>query len=402
MRTLAPQVVGIVSRRFGDFDSAEDAVQEALVAATRHWPVDGVPVEPRAWLVTAASRRLVDLWRSDAARREREARVIAWEVPAYDPVDHDDSLTVLLLCCHPSLTPASAIALTLRAVGGLTTDEVARAFLVPEATMAQRISRAKATIRASGEPFRMPSGTDRDSRLRSALHVLYLMFNEGYASTHGNTVQRIELSREAIRLTRLLVAGVPDHPEALGLLALMLLLEARAPARTDAAGALVPLPEQDRSRWDRPLVTEGLELLGQAMALGAVGEYQLQAAIAAVHDRAAMAADTDWGEILALYGLLEDVTGNPVVTLNRAVAVAMARGPRAAIAVVDELEGRLGTTHRWLAVRGQLLEMAGETAAAAELLDRAAATATNAAEQHHLAARAARLRSSQNQEPQEP
>ena len=351
-----------------------------------------MPDEPRAWLVTAASRRLVDLWRSDAARREREARVIAWEVPAYDPVDHDDSLTVLLLCCHPSLTPASAIALTLRAVGGLTTAEIARAFLVPEPTMAQRISRAKATIRVSGEGFRMPSAADRDARLRSALHVLYLLFNEGYASTHGDAVQRIELSREAIRLTRLLVASVPQHPEALGLLALMLLLEARAPARSDGSGALVPLPEQDRSRWDHSLVAEGLDLLRQALALGAVGEYQLQAAIAAVHDRAATAADTDWDEVLDLYGILEEVTGNPVVTLGRAVAVAMARGPRAALEVVDTVEDRLGTTHRWLAVRGQLLEMAGETVAAAATLDRAAATATNEAERRHLAARAARLR----------
>ena len=352
-----------------------------------------MPDEPRAWLVTTASRRLVDLWRSDAARREREARVIAWEVPASDPVDHDDSLTVLFLCCHPSLTPASAIALTLRAVGGLTTDEIARAFLVPEATMAQRISRAKATIRASGEPFRMPSGADRDARLRSVLHVLYLLFNEGYASSRGPTVQRIPLSREAVRLTRILVAGLPDHAEAIGLLALMLLLEARTPARTDAAGSLVPLPEQDRTRWDRALVTEGLDLLGRALALGAAGEYQLQAAIAAVHDRAPTAADTDWDEILTLYGLLEDVTGNPVVTLNRAVAVAMARGPRAALDVVDEVEERLGTTHRWLAVRGQLLEMAGDTAAAADLLERAAGTATNEAERRYLAGRAARLRS---------
>jgi predicted RNA polymerase sigma factor len=225
------------------------------------------------------------------------------------------------------------------------------------------------------------------------LHVLYLLFNEGYASTHGDSVQRIELSREAIRLTRLLVAGVPQHPEALGLLALMLLLEARAPARSDGSGALVLLPEQDRSRWDRSLVTEGLELLRHALAFEAVGEYQLQAAIAAVHDRAATAADTDWAEILTLYGILEEVTGNPVVTLGRAVAVAMAHGPRAALEVVDAVEDRLGTTHRWLAVRGQLLEMAGETVAAAATLDRAAATATNEAERRHLAARAARLRS---------
>ncbi|WP_327191925.1 RNA polymerase sigma factor [Terrabacter sp. Soil811] len=395
LRTLAPQVVGIVSRRFGDFDSAEDAVQEALLVAARRWPVDGLPDEPRAWLVTTASRRLVDLWRSDAARREREARVIAWEVPAHDAVDHDDSLTVLFLCCHPSLTPASAIALTLRAVGGLTTAEIAQAFLVPEATMAQRISRAKATIRASGAGFRMPSGADREERARSVLHVLYLVFNEGYASTHGDTLQRTSLSREAIRLTRMLVDGSPDHPEALGLLSLMLLLEARTPARSDASGALVPLPDQDRSRWDVSLVAEGLDRLGRAMALGAVGEYQLQAAIAAVHDRAPTAADTDWDEILSLYGLLEQVTGNPVVTLNRAVAVAMAQGPEAALAVVDEVEDRLGTTHRWLAVRGQLLEMAGDAGPAADLLDRAAATATNEAERRHLAARAARLRSPQ-------
>ncbi|KJK13693.1 RNA polymerase subunit sigma-24 [Terrabacter sp. 28] len=394
LRTLAPRVVGIVSRRFGDFDSAEDAVQEALLAAARRWPVDGVPDEPRAWLVTTASRRLVDVWRSDAARREREARVIAWEVPAYDPVDHDDSLTLLLLCCHPSLTPASAIALTLRAVGGLTTAEIARAFLVPEPTMAQRISRAKATVRASGARFRMPSGEDRADRVRSVLHVLYLVYNEGYASTHGTTVQRTDLSLEAIRLTRLLVDGLPDHAEAMGLLALMLLLEARSPARTDETGAIVPLPEQDRSRWDRALVAEGLALLGRAMTLEAVGQYQLQAAIAAVHDRAPTAADTDWGEIRTLYGLLEQVTGNPVVTLNRAVAVAMADGPWAGLEVVDEVEDRLGGTHRWLAVRGQLLEMAGEPVHAAADLERAAATATNEAERRHLATRAAALRRS--------
>ncbi|XGX80014.1 hypothetical protein LQK93_02835 [Terrabacter sp. BE26] len=367
-------------------------MQEALLAAARHWPAEGVPEEPRAWLVTTASRRLLDLWRSDAARREREARVAAWEVPAYDPVDHDDSLTVLLLCCHPSLTPGSAIALTLRAVGGLTTAEIAQAFLVPEPTMAQRISRAKATIRASGEPFRMPSGADRDARVRSAMHVLYLLYNEGYVSSRGPHVQRVDLSREAIRLCRMLVAEVPEQAEALGLLALMLLLEARGPARSDARGNLVPLAEQDRTRWDAALIREGEDLLARALAAGAVGEYQLQAAITAVHDRAATAADTEWEEILTLYGLLEGVTGNPVVTLNRAVAVAMARGPRAALAVVDEVEDRLGTTHRWLAVRGQLLGMAGQSVAGAELLERAAAVATNEAERRHLVSRAARLR----------
>ncbi|MGO4599429.1 RNA polymerase sigma factor [Terrabacter sp. 2RAF25] len=393
LRALAPQVVGIVSRRFGDFDSAEDAVQEALLTASQRWPVDGLPDEPRAWLVRAASRRLVDLWRSDGSRREREARVVAWDVPASDPVDRDDSLTVLLMCCHPSLTPASAISLTLRAVGGLTTAEIARAFLVPEATMAQRISRAKATIRASGDPFRMPSATDLDARLVSALHVLYLLFNEGYTGTRGADLQRVELSREAIRLTRLVVAAAPSHAEGMGLLALMLLLEARSPGRTDDRGDLVPLPQQDRSSWDAGMVAEGLALLDRATALGAVGEYQLQAAIAATHDRASTADQTDWREIVTLYGLLEQVTGSPVVTLNRAVAVAMVDGPLAAIEVVDTVEDRLGGTHRWLAVRGQLLEMAGETAAAAVALDAAAGLATNDAERRHLSGRAAALRS---------
>ncbi|HET7798833.1 MAG TPA: DUF6596 domain-containing protein, partial [Humibacillus xanthopallidus] len=344
----------MVSRRFGDFDGAEDATQEALIAAARRWPEDGVPEEPRAWLVRAASRRLVDAWRSDSARREREARVVAWDVPAADTPDRDDSLTVLFLCCHPSLTPASAIALTLRAVGGLTTAEIARAFLVPESTMAQRISRAKTQIRQSGEPFRMPSGTDRDRRLRTVLHVLYLVYNEGYTGTRGEELQRVDLCAEAIRLTRLLVAGAPDEPdepdepETMGLLALMLLLDARRAARTDDQGRLVPLPDQDRSLWDPELVAEGLDLLGRAMAHHDVGEYQLQAAIAAVHDRAPSADETDWSEICALYELLERVTGNPVVTLNRAVAVAMADGPDEGLHVVDEVADALGGTQRWL------------------------------------------------------
>jgi RNA polymerase sigma factor (sigma-70 family) len=385
----------VVSRRFGDFDGAEDATQEALIAAARHWPQDGVPGEPRAWLVRAASRRLVDAWRSDAARREREARVMAGEVPAADDpdrdLDRDDSLTVLFLCCHPSLTPASAIALTLRAVGGLTTAEIARAFLVPESTMAQRISRAKTEIRQSGEGFRMPSGTDRDQRLRSVLHVLYLIFNEGYTSTRGEVLHRVELSGEAIRLGRLLATGSPDDPEVLGLLALMLLLDARRPARIDDHGDLVPLPEQDRSRWDHALVAEGVTLLSRAMAMRAVGEYQLQAAIAAVHDRAPTAAATDWREICSLYGLLEAVTGNAVVVLNRAVAVAMADGPEAGLRVVDEVADRLGGTQRWLSVRGHLLEMSEDAEGAAEHLERAAVLAVNVAEQRHLLAQVRRL-----------
>ncbi|GAA2163355.1 sigma factor-like helix-turn-helix DNA-binding protein [Humibacillus xanthopallidus] len=389
---MAPQVVGVVSRRFGDFDGAEDATQEALIAAARRWPEDGVPEEPHAWLIRAASRRLVDAWRSDTARREREARVVAWDVPAADAPDRDDSLTVLFLCCHPSLTPASAIALTLRAVGGLTTAEIARAFLVPESTMAQRISRAKTQIRQSGEPFRMPSGTDRDQRLRTVLHVLYLVFNEGYTGTRGEELQRVDLCAEAIRLTRLLVAGAPDEPETMGLLALLLLLDARRAARTDDQGRLVPLPDQDRSRWDAALVAEGVDLLGRAMAHHDVGEYQLQAAIAAVHDRAPSAGETDWSEICALYELLEGVTGNPVVTLNRAVAVAAADGPDEGLRVVDEVADALGGTQRWLSVRGHLLEMAGDCDAAADHLERAAALAVNLAEQRHLLAQVARLR----------
>ena len=382
----------MVSRRFGDFDGAEDATQEALIAAARRWPEDGVPDEPRAWLVRAASRRLVDAWRSDAARREREARVIAWDVPAADPPDRDDSLTVLFLCCHPSLTPASAIALTLRAVGGLTTAEIAHAFLVPEPTMAQRISRAKAQLRQSGHGFRMPSGADRDHRLRSVLHVLYLMFNEGYTSMQGESLHRIELSGEAIRLARLLTSGLPDEAEALGLLALMLLIDARRPARTDAQGDLVPLPEQDRALWDQALVAEGVAVLGRAMVQQEVGAYQLQAAIAAVHDRAVTADATDWREICVLYGLLEDVTGSAVVTLNRAVAVAMADGPVEGLRVVDEVADRLGGTQRWLSVRGQLLEMSGELDGAAEHLERAAALAVNLSEQRHLMSQVRRLR----------
>jgi predicted RNA polymerase sigma factor len=299
---------------------------------------------------------------------------------------------VLFLCCHPSLTPSSAIALTLRAVGGLSTAEIAHAFLVPESTMAQRISRAKAHLRQSDEPFRMPSGTDRDQRLRSVLHVLYLVFNEGYTSTRGESLQRIELSGEAIRLARLLAEGLPDDPEVLGLLALMLLVDARRQARTDARGDLVPLPEQDRTLWDQALVAEGVAVLGRAMAQRDVGEYQLQAAIAAVHDRAETADATDWREICVLYELLERVTGSAVVTLNRAVAVAMVDGPVEGLRVVDEVADRLGGTQRWLGVRGHLLEMAGDADGAAEHLERAAALAVNLPEQRHLSSRARSLR----------
>jgi RNA polymerase sigma factor (sigma-70 family) len=383
LRELAPQALGALVRRYGDFDAAEDAVQEALLAAAVRWPRDGVPDEPRGWLIQAAARRMIDQWRSDRSRRRRED-LAAHEPPPAEVMDEDDTLTVLFMCCHPALTDASAIALTLRAVGGLTTAEIAKAFLVDEATMAQRISRAKQRIKASGEPFRMPTPEERPARLRNVLHVLYLIFNEGYAASGGSDLQRTELSNEAIRLTRML----PDEPEVAGLLALMLLLDARRSARTDANGGLVPLPQQDRSLWDQARIAEGLVLLERA-----AGEYQLQAAIAAVHDRAPSPEATDWPQILGLYELLERMTGNPVVTLNRAVAAAMAEGPEAGLALLDEVAERLDGHHRLDAVRAHLLEMAGDAQGAIEQYRAAAQKTTNLTEQRYLTKQAARLKS---------
>jgi RNA polymerase sigma factor (sigma-70 family) len=393
LRELAPQVLGAVVRRHGDFHDAEDAVQEALLAAAQQWPRDGVPDSPDGWLVAVALRRLTDQVRSEVARRRREERLAVHEPPGAPAVasEHDDSLTLLFLCCHPTLAPGSAIPLTLRAVGGLTTAEIARAFLVPEATMAQRISRAKRQIRASGVPFALPSAEERPARLRSVLHVLYLMFNEGYATSTGSGVVRRDLSAEAIRLTRMLRGALPDDPEVAGLLALMLLGEARRPARTGPAGELVPLTEQDRSLWDRALIEEGVALVSDALSSGAVGEYQLQAAISAVHDEAPSAADTDWPQILALYGLLEQMTDNPMVTLNRAVALAMVQGPAAALALLETVAERLAGHHRLHAVRAHLLEMAGDEQTAVEEYRAAAGRTTSLAERDHLNARAARL-----------
>jgi RNA polymerase sigma factor (sigma-70 family) len=387
LREAAPQVLGVLARRYGDFAGAEDAVQEALLTAALRWPRDGVPENPNAWLLQAATRRLIDQYRSDRSRRVRESAA-AQEPQAPEVSDRDDTLTVLFMCCHPSLTPASAIALTLRAVGGLTTAEIASAFLVDEATMAQRISRAKQRIKASGVPFRPPTPEERPAALRSLLHVLYLIFNEGY------TVQRAELSEEAIRLARMVRRSLADDAEVTGLLALMLLLESRRAARTDADGDLVPLPEQDRARWDRSRIVEGLELLDEAIARGAVGEYQLQAAIAAVHSRAERAEDTDWPQILALYGLLEQLSGNPVVTLNRAVAAAMADGPEAGLAVLASVEDQLNGHYRVDAVRAHLLEQAGDVDGALTHYRAAARLTTNLPEQRYLAARAARLAAS--------
>ncbi|MFF3065521.1 RNA polymerase sigma factor [Oerskovia sp. NPDC057915] len=403
LRTVAPQVLGTLARRSGDFVGAEDAVQEALVAAVRSWPADGLPDHPRAWLLQVASRRLVDAQRSEIARRRRELALAASEVPGAEPSAQDDSLALLFGCCHPALTPPSAVALTLRAVGGLTTAEVARAFGVPEATMAQRISRAKQKVASSGEPLSVPGPAERPARLRSVLHVLYVVFTEGHTASTGPVLQRVDLTDEAIRLARWLHALLPDDPEVGGLLALMLLTDARRPARLDAAGDVVPLAQQDRTRWDAARVAEGTALLDRVLARGDVGEYQLQAAIAAVHDAAATAQDTDWPQVVGLYALLERMTGSPVVTLNRAVAVAMVDGPVAGLAVLDGigpvpglavLDGIgpvPGDPHRVDVVRAHLLETAGHRTAALEHYRRAAARATSTPEQRHLSAQVARL-----------
>jgi RNA polymerase sigma factor (sigma-70 family) len=397
LRELAPQVLGVLVRRFGDFDAAEDAVQEALLSAAVHWPREGTPDNPRGWLIQTGSRRLLDQIRSERARRRREAVAALREPPTGGSIaahHRDDTLTVLFMCCHPALTAGSAIALTLRAIGGLTTAEIANAFLVPEATMAQRISRAKQRIKASGVPFRMPARAEWAQRLRSVLHVLYLIFNEGYASSTGDDLHRVELSGEAIRLTRTVHRLLPEDSEVAGLLALMLLTDARRPARTDAGGELIPLDEQDRTLWDRALIAEGTALIDSAVARGAVGEYQLQAAIAALHDRAGRVEDTDWQQVLALYGLLEHMTGNPVASLNRAIAAAMVHGPAEGLRLLDTLDGRLSGHYRLDAVRAHFYEMAGDVEAAVTHYRAAAGRTTSTPEQRYLATRAARLRAS--------
>ena len=401
LRRLAPQVLGAVVRRYGHFDTAEDAVQEALLAAATQWPAEGIPDHPRGWLITVASRRLTDLLRSEQARQRREetaARQILpgqWLAPAADSpaADSDDTLILLFLCCHPALSPASQIALTLRAVGGLTTAEVARAFLVPEATMTRRISRAKQQVAGSGIPFRMPPGPERGQRLSVVLHVLYLIFTEGYVTTSGPGLLRPDLSAEAIRLARIIGRLLPDDGEVTGLLALMLLTDARRPARTGPSGELILLPEQDRGRWNAGYIAEGVALLTDALSRGSPGPYQLQAAIAAIHDEAASSEATDWPQILALYQLLLQINDNSVVALNHAVAAAMVHGPRAGLDLLERLETdqRLAGGHRLLAVRAHLLEMAGQRAAARECYRAAAGRTTGLTQQRYLNDRAARL-----------
>ena len=392
----------MLARRFGDFATAEDAVQEALLAAATQWPADGLPDNPRGWLVQVAYRRMIELVRAEAARRDREDRAARREgdqrrtAPAADEplvTDRDDTLILLFLCCHPTLSTASAIALTLRAVGGLSTAEIARAFLVPEATMAQRISRAKQRIRSSGLPFRMPDEGEREGRLATVLHVLYLIFTEGHTASLGADLRRVDLSEEAIRLTRAMHALLPDDSEVAGLLALMLLTEARAAARTGPSGELISLADQDRSRWDAAAIAEGTALVTRAMSRGPVGPYQLQAAVAALHDEAATPAQTDWPQILALYQVLERLSGNPVVALNRAVATAMVHGPAAGLAALADLDAdpRLAGHHRLDAARAHLYEMAGDRERAVAHYRAAAGLTTSLPEQRYLQMRAARL-----------
>jgi RNA polymerase sigma factor (sigma-70 family) len=398
LRELAPQVLGAVARRFRDFSSAEDAVQDAMIAAFTQWPKEGVPENPRGWLIQVACRRMTDQLRSEIARRERETAVAAetenvtsLEIEA--DMDPDDTLVLLFMCCHRALTPSSAIALTLRAVGGLTTAEIANAFMVPEATMAQRISRAKQTIKASGVPFRLPSQPERIERLPAVLHVLYLIFSEGYASSIGSHLQRLDLAREAIRLTRNMKTLLPDNSEVAGLLALMLLTDARRAARTGTEEELIPLDKQDRSLWDRAEISEGIELLTAALSKASVGLYQLQAAIAAVHDEAARVEDTDWPQILALYELLKRVAPSPMVTLNHAIAAAMMHGPAKGLELLQALDSdpRVADHYRLDAVRAHLLEKLGDHQAAIKHYRIAAARTTSIPERNYLITQAARL-----------
>ncbi len=399
LRRSTPQVLGALVRRYGHFDTAEDAVQEALLAAATQWPRAGVPDNPLSWLITVAGRRLTDLLRNEQARRNREDAVARSELP-HDRVaapadlageDGDDTLILLFLCCHPALSPSAQIALTLRAVGGLSTAEIARAFLVPEATMTRRITRAKRAVRDSGVPFAVPAPGERADRLAAVRHTLYLIFTEGYAATSGAQLHRVELATEAIRLTRLLHRLLPADSETAGLLALMLLTDARRPARTGPHGELVPMADQDRSLWRTTDIAEGIALITAALPRGSVGPYQLQAAIAALHDEADDYAGTDWPQIAALYQRLLEFGDNPVIALNHAVAIAMSRGPEAGLRLVDAVADRLAGDHRVEAVRAHLLELSGDRSGARDCYRRAATQAKNLPQQRYLNARADRL-----------
>lgn len=402
LREMSPQVLGALVRRYGHFDHAEDAVQEALLAASQQWPGKGLPDNPKAWLITVASRRLTDLLRSEQARAHREDAVATrvlpedFHAPPADvdrPGDRDDSLVLLFMCCHPELSAASQIALTLRAVGGLTTAEIARAFLVPESTMAQRISRAKKQIKNSGTSFTLPSAAEMSARLDAVLHVIYLIFNEGYTATAGPDLFRADLSGEAIRLTRLLHRSLPQDGAVQGLLALLLLTEARRPARTDADGELVPLADQDRSRWISGYLEEGVALAKAAVANEPIGSYQVQAAIAAAHAVAGSEETTDWALIVEYYDLLLAISDSPVTRLNRAVAVAMRDGAPRGLELLAELadDERMQRHHRFHAARAHLLERAGDLAAARETFETAARLATSLPEKRYLNRQSANL-----------
>jgi RNA polymerase sigma factor (sigma-70 family) len=401
LRELTPQVLGIVVRRFRDFAAAEDAVQETLIAAALQWPHDGVPDNPRAWLTQVAFRRMADHIRSESARRRRESEqaheaALTTESTGIETTpQEDDTLILLFMCCHPALTPASAIALTLRAIGGLTTAEIAHAFLVPETTMAQRISRAKQSIKNSGIPFQLPTTEERTQRLRAVLHVLYLIFNEGYTSSVGRNLRRDDLSHEAMRLTGIVHNLEPDDTEVAGLLALMWLTDARRLARTNAEGELISLAEQDRALWDRQQIADGIALLSATLPKGLVGPYQLQAAIAAVHDEAARAEDTDWPQILALYDLLRRMSDNPMVMLNHAIAVAMVHGPTKGLELLNALnsDAQLADHYRLDAVRAHLLELAGDHKGAVRHYREAAGKTGSIPERNYLLTQAARLSS---------
>ncbi|WP_227999196.1 RNA polymerase sigma factor [Nocardia australiensis] len=392
LRELAPQVLGTLVRRFGDFYTAEDALQEAMLAAATQWPAEGMPDSPRGWLIQVAARRMVDTVRAEVARRRRETTVFERDVPEAAAVDRDDTLAMFFLCCHPALSSAGAIALTLRAVGGLGTAEIAYAFLLPEATMAQRITRAKKKLAAIDRPFVRPGAAEWHERVDSVLHVLYLIFNEGHTATTGPDLQRTDLCGEAIRLTRSIHRLLPDNTEVTGLLALMLLTDSRRAARTGPHGELIPLAEQNRTLWDRRSIIEGVTLVTGTLPRGLNGTYQLQAAIAALHAQAVRAEDTDWTRILALYTMIERISNNPMVTLNRAVAVAMVHGPAAGLELADTLDNQLSGNHRLDAVRGHLQEMAGDFDAAIASYTTAAGRTTSIPERDYLTIRAAQLR----------